>query len=131
MYALTLALLLSSSSIEYGVKGCKDQSIEVLNEFQTTIEYLGDTPTLFNEKAFKLRGFLLAACARINAKVEVEFDISPNGKIENYKVIESTPKRVADKEVKRALYRAELLKNSFGTVQNKVVVHYFQFKKKT
>jgi TonB family protein len=131
MYAITLALLLSSSSIEYGVKGCEDQSIEFLNEFQTTIEYLGDTPTLFNENTFKLRGFLLAACARINAKVEVEFDISPNGKIENYKVIESTPKRIADKEVKRALYRAELLKSSFGTVQNKVVVHYFQFKKKT
>ncbi|AIY66581.1 hypothetical protein [Pseudoalteromonas piratica] len=131
MYSLALALLLSLGSTEYGVKGCGDQSIEVLNEFQTSVEYLDSTPVIFEKGTLKLRGFLLGACSRINAKVQVEFDVSSNGEIENYKVIEAIPKRVADREVKRALYHAELLKSSFGSKKNKIIVHYFQFKNKT
>jgi hypothetical protein len=131
MYSLALALFLSTSSIEYGVKGCGDQSIEVLNEFQTSVEYLGSTPTLFKKGTFKLRGFLLGACSRINAKVKIEFDISLKGEIENFKIIDATPKRVADREVKRALYHAELLESSFGSKKNKIIVHYLQFKQKT
>ncbi|WP_434952302.1 hypothetical protein ACRWQL_03065 [Shewanella sp. HL-SH4] len=131
MYSLALALFLSTSSIEYGVKGCGDQSIEVLKEFQTSVEYLGSTPTLFKKDTFKLRGFLSGACSRINAKVKIQFDISSKGEIENYKVFEATPKRVADREVKRALYHAEILKSSFGRKKNRIVVHYLQFKQKT
>ena len=130
MYSIALILLLNTGSIEYEIKGCTDSNITVFKEFQTFVEYLGKTQILFKDGTFKLRGFLLAACSMVNVKVKIEFDISSKGKIENYKVIESTPERIADREVKRALYHAELYESAFGRKKNKIIVHYLQFKQK-
>lgn len=131
MYSIALILLLNTSSIDYGIKGCDDSNITILEEFQTSVEYLEKTQILFKDGTFKLRGFLLPACSMVNVKVQIEFDVSSKGKIENYKIIESTPRRIADKEVKRALYHAELYESAFGSKKNRIIVHYLQFKQKT
>jgi TonB family protein len=127
MLSLFLALSILPFNPDYSIKGCTDSQIIVLDEFQTILEYSNQIPEIFEIGSVKLRGLISPTCNRINARVTVNFDINKNGKITNYKVIDSLPKRVADREVKKAIYRGKINESVYGLKSVQITVHYLQY----
>ena len=130
MITLAFMVVLNSLPIEYGSKSCVDDNVEVIEPYMTVVNYLHETPILFTESSLRVRGLTSPSCQRINAKVQVTFDIDESGVILNYKTLNSTPKRIADREVRRAIKRATLNKKVYGLKDNILEVHYLQFRSK-
>lgn len=127
MLSLFLALSILPFAPDYSIKGCTDSEVVVLNNFQTILEYSNQIPEVFDIGSVKLRGIISPTCNRINARVTVTFDIDKNGKITNFKVIDSLPKRIADREVKRAIYRGKTKKSVYGLKSVQITVYYLQY----
>lgn len=130
MLNMLLALSLLPFNPEYTIRSCVDNDIVVLNEFKTILEYSNGTPIVFEQSSIQLRGIISPACNRLNAKVTVSFDVDDKGRLVNYKTLEATPKKVTDREVKKALFKGKVIQDVYGKQALTVTVHYLQFDKK-
>lgn len=128
MISLLLAFSLLPFNPDYSVKGCSDNEIILLDEFQTILEYPSQTPAVFENGSVRVLGILSPYCNRINAQVTVSFDIDENGNLINYKTLKAEPNRVADREVKKAIYKGKVIESMYGAKSIQVTVHYLQYK---
>lgn len=127
-----LNILLLTSAIQFGeIKGCSDNSIEILESFETTIEYLAPQTQLFESGSVKVTASMPPVCSVVNAESVIEFDIDELGNISNYKILAANPMRIHDRAIKKALFKAIVLKSSRGSVKNRVRVVYRMYKTKT
>lgn len=124
-----LSTLLLISSLELGTKGCADDTVVALNDFQTKIEYLTGNQNIF--ESLEIRAPMTPTCMLTNAETVVEFDIDKNGNFVNYSVIDSFPHRVMDRNFKKAIYQAKLFQSSYGSSANRVKITFVMFKNKT
>ena len=127
MLSLIFTFLMLPFNPDYSVKGCSDNDIVILDEFQTILEYPNQIKPIFEDGSVKVR-VSGSACRTYNAKVTVSFDIDENGKLVNYKQLAAFPRRVADRAVKRAIYGGKVIKSMYGTESIQVTVHYLQYK---
>lgn len=128
---IMLSLILLSSTIQFGdTKGCSDNSIEILDPFETTIEYLAPQTQLFEDGSAVIKASMPAGCSVVNTESVLEFDIDELGRITNYRILTSNPIRVHDRAIKRALSEATVLKGSHGRLKNRLRVVYRMYKTK-
>ncbi len=126
-----LNILLLAGAIEFGVeKGCADQTIERLEPIETTIQFIQPNTNLFKLGTFVVKDSLPTGCSLINTESVIEFDITGNGELTNYKILSSSPNHIHSRVIKRALKKAEILPEALGTANNKIKVTHIMYKNK-
>ena len=114
-------------NVKYESRSCSEKDHTMLDESKRNIEFLDDTPVLFDVKLLNYHIPTTSGCTVVNFRIVIQFDINNSGKVNNLRIIESEPKGRADRAILRAIYKIKYFKNVYGTENNKVSIAYFEY----